>query len=124
MESIMQFTMRVATAQPTAPCAGKPHTPKVKAIDRGILTPSAPICSQVTKRGIPKLWLKVLYILKSKEGARAQASTSKYLRTSSRKISGTWVHSSQGSGKSKASTPFDQSHPSHGCHRSNAKDGG
>ena len=49
-----------AHAQPAAPIGAIPAPPATSQTDSGIFTASAPTCSQVTSRGLPSDWLKVL----------------------------------------------------------------
>jgi hypothetical protein len=74
---IKLLTTKVAQAQPTTPKPGQWPMPKVNSSDKGIFTNRAPACSQVTKRGKPRLWFRVPYILNSKEGIKAIAKIRK-----------------------------------------------
>ena len=106
-----QFTTTVAQAQPTAPRPSSPSPPKANQTDSGIFTSSEPVCSQVTSSGLPRLWLRVLYMRNSRAAGRASTSTDRYSRTSFCKAGGTCVHSSSGPGKNSAVTPTTMVRP-------------
>ena len=104
--TIAMLTTNVAHAHPTNPIgANKPGKPRTNKIDKGILQSKPATCTNVTARGLPKLWFKVPNNLNKSDAGKPNATTAKYSCTSNCKCAGTCAQSRNVSGCNNTAIP-------------------